>query len=534
MRKFAGDFVNRSLLVSVIFLLSVVNPACADWQAHFDALISKGFEDIALSDVSRMVTDDSLIRAINAETPSWEALVREIQGRRFHQPQKRGELQLFSMKGIDGVDRPWVLFVPENYQSDRPSPMIVELHGGVSQKNVSDDPVGWAASSEWLKLARQKGWLALFPYGQAGATWWDDVGMTNIRRQVHLAKHHYNIDDDRVYLVGFSDGASAGFMQAMIRPDDYAAIVALNGHMGVGSLDGNLPTYASNMAMTPVYAVTTNNDELYPTSAMAGTIETAMMAGANIHYRQLGGTHEFDYADKEMPFIAEFLERNPRNTMPCRIFWEAGRAEFGRCRWIEMSKVLPVPAADWHQDFNRIMISDRITIGFIPDEKSDGLKVENVLEKTYAAKVGLKPGDTIVKAAGVEVASLADFNGAKSRVNWGDRFDMTVVREGQHIELKGKLPEQELYYMFKRSVPSAAIKGFQLGNLISLEGSRVGGFRILVFPGQVNLDQKIEVRFNGKVVFNDLVKPDVSVIVRNYCEQRDRKMIPLAEIVVDL
>ncbi len=82
-----------------------------------------------------------------------------------------------------------------------------------------------------------------------------------------------------MWLGGFSDGASAAFLYGMVAPNDYAAFVALNGHMGVGSLDGNLPTYAPNLANTPVYAVTTFDDPLYPARVMRRTIEMAREAG---------------------------------------------------------------------------------------------------------------------------------------------------------------------------------------------------------------------------------------------------------------
>jgi len=358
--------------------------------------------------------------------------------------------------------------------------------------------------------------------------------MTNIKRQLQLVKHHYNVDDDRVYLAGFSDGASAGFLHAMVRPDDFAAIVALNGHMGVGSLDGDLPTYAANMANTPVYAVTTDQDGLYPTSVMSPTIDSAIKAGADILYRQLSGTHSFDYSDTELPLISDYLVRHPRNTLPHKIYWETGSIEFSKCRWLEIGQILPCEAADWHRDHNPILVSDRITIGFIPEESETGVKVGSVSEKTYAEKVGLKASDTIIAAAGIKISNIDDLDNAKSKVKRGDQFDLTVLRDGKTVELKGRLPAEELYYLFKRTVPSAAVKAVQIGNQIKLETSRVGSVKIHVFEEQLNIEKNIEVFCNGKLVFNGMVKPDAAVILTNYLKNRDRKMLPVAEILINL
>ncbi len=526
--------MKRSLILILILITAFPGLVLADWQSSLDELIAKGLENIGNSDVATMETDDRSISEVAKSVTSTDLLIRKIRNRHYVQPEKKGELQLLSMKGVDGTERPWVLYVPENYWSQRSHSLIIALHGGVSRKNISEDPIAWAKDSQWLQLARNNGWLAIFPFGQGGATWWDEVGMTNIRRQMQLVKHHYNVDDDRVYLAGFSDGASAGFLHAMVRPDDFAAIVALNGHMGVGSLDGDLPTYAANMANTPIYAVTTDKDGLYPTSAMATTINSAINAGADIFYRQLSGTHRFDYSETELPLISDYLARHPRNTIPHSIYWETGSMEFAKYRWLEIGRILPCEAAEWHRDHNPILVSDRITIGFIPEESQNSLIVGNVVKKSYAEKVGLKASDTIIAANGEKIVTLADFDNAKSKVKRGDQFDMTVLREGKTVELKGRLPAEELYYLFKRTVPSAAVRAVQVGNQIKLETSRVGSVKIHVFPEQLNIEKNIEVFCNGKLVFDGMVKPDAAVILTNYLKNRDRKMLPVAEILINL
>ncbi len=232
--------------------------------------------------------------------------------------------------------------------------------------------------------------------------------------------------------------------------------------------------------------------------------------------------------------IAAYIERHPRNPFPANIYWETAKAEFGRCRWLEINRVLPQDAAEWHIDHNQILVSKRITIGFVPDTSQEILKVENVIEKTYADSIGLKAGDIIVEAAGKKVGSLADFDVAKESVSRGDRFDMTVIRDDERVELKGILPTEDLYYLFGRTVPSAAIKAVQSGNIIRLEGSRVGALTIRVFPQQLNLDKNIQIFFNGKQVFDEQVKPDVAFILREYLHNRDKTLLPVAEIILDL
>jgi predicted esterase len=526
--------MKKLFAVVALFTVIATGTYADEWRGRLNELVGKGYEQVASATARRMPLDTTIIGAVASQIPDWQALARELQNRSFSQPEKRGELQLNHYTGIDGKSRPWVLYVPETYWHKRSTPLLVILHGGVSRAEISEDPTGWASESAFLSLARQNGWFAVFPFGQGGATWWDEVGMSNIRGQLHLVKENFNVDDDRVYLAGFSDGASGGFLHAMLAPDNFAAVVALNGHMGVGSLDGKLPTYVNNMANTPVYAVTTDKDGLYPTAVMSRTIEMAIEAGANVFYRQLAGTHSFDYDKTELPVINRFLDRNPRRVSPVQISWEAGSTNFGRCRWLEIAKILPVKAEPWHVDHNLEMVSDRITIGFMPETASSGVRVGKVLDETFAAKIGLVADDVIIGVNQSKIETLKDLDVAKEGVKRGDQFDLTLMRGAEKIELKGRLPEVELFNLFMRNAPSAKIIARQIGNSVSITGSRAGSLRLFIHPDQFNLAENIVVTYNGTVVFNDIVKPDLSFMLENYLLNRDRKMLPVAKISIDL
>jgi pimeloyl-ACP methyl ester carboxylesterase len=438
---------------------------------------------------------------------------------------------------IDTVERPWVLLVPRDYDPSVPAPLLVVLHGGVGAAEVHDDPVGSVSENELGALALEGGWIALFPFGQAGATWWDEVGMTNIRDLVRTVKREFNVDDDRVWMAGFSDGASAGFAHAMLAPTDYAAFVALNGYMGVASLDGDLPTYAPNMAATPIFATTTFDDGLYPSRKMAPSIAMARAAGADIYYREFPGEHDFDDVVSELPAIARFLERHPRDPLPSRIVWEAGSTDFGKCRWLAIDRITTDEPSPWHVDHNVAFMDDRITIGFQPDYDFDGsgIRVGVLSDGDYPARnIGLVAGDVVVKADDARMDSLPDLDGWKATVERGDRFEMTVLRDGARVVLRGALPEPAGYFIFKRDVPSAAVRADFAANRLELATSRVGSFRVLVHPDMVALDQNLVVVVDGEVVFDELVEPDLEFLLSNYLDNRDRSLLYVAEVVVEL
>ncbi len=518
-----------TLLLAVVVTFSGVGGSSAEagWEEALDALVA------APDDANRA----SLIADVVDHAPSWQEVATRLRSTTFPPADPVGQAVLRTTVCIDTVERPRVLQIPPDYDPSVPTPLLVVLHGGVGTAEIYDDPLGSVSENEFGALALERGWISVFPFGQAGATWFDEVGMTNIRNLVRTVKRELNVDDDRVWMAGFSDGASAGFAHAMLAPSDYAAFVALNGHMGVASLDFDSPTYAPSMSATPIFATTTFDDWLYPSHKMRPTIEMAREAGADIYYRELPGEHDFDDVRDELPGIARFLERHPRDPFPSRIVWEAGSADFGECRWLAIDRITIDEPAPWHGDHNVVLTDDRVTIGFQPDYEFEGqgVLVGVLSDGDYPARnIGLRAGDVIVKADAARLDSLPDLNDWKGTVERGDAFEMTVLRDGGEIVLRGKLPEVAGYFIFKRDVPSAMVRADFAANRLEVAASRVGSFRFLVHPDMVVLDQNLIITVNGEVVFDELVKPDLQFMLKSYLANRDRKLLYVAEVVIEL
>jgi dienelactone hydrolase len=515
-------------LVSISVSLSG-GPAQAAWQEALGQLVLAP---------EGSAEREALVREVLEADPDWKDVVDEIGSMSFPDAAEKGVPVLRSIVSSDGVERPWVLTVPESYDPEEPTPLLVILHGGVGRADIIEDPLEYAAEHGFLPIATELGAIAAFPLGQAGATWWDDVGMGNIREIVRTVKREHNVDDDRVWMIGFSDGASAGFCHAMLDPSDYAAIVALNGHMGVPSLDGGLSTFAPNMANTPLYAVTTFDDGLYPSDRMRPTLDMALEAGGDILYREFPGEHDFPYPADELPAIIRFLDRHARDPFPPRVVWETATPGFGRCHWLAIDRVTLDDPADWHTDHNAPMINDRVTIGFQPnyDYEGEGVEVSLIVEdEGYPAEeMGLLAGDVIVAGNGRSIADMDGLGEFKATLERGDPFDLTVLREGEELVLPGMIPEPTNYLVFTRDAPSGIARASYSANRIDVEASRVGALRVLVHPEMIRIEEDLVVRVNGEIVFEEPVAPDLSYLLSNFLEHRDRRLLYVAEVAVEL
>ncbi|MGD8590832.1 MAG: PDZ domain-containing protein, partial [Chromatiales bacterium] len=82
----------------------------------------------------------------------------------------------------------------------------------------------------------------------------------------------------------------------------------------------------------------------------------------------------------------------------------------------------------------------RAYLGTIPaygeDESVKGVKLQGAVKGGPAEKAGVKEGDILVELAGIEVENIHDFMGALAGLKVGEKTNLTVLRDGQRIELE--------------------------------------------------------------------------------------------------
>lgn len=120
----------------------------------------------------------------------------------------RSNGQLFSA----GEQRAYLLHVPQSYRGDVSVPLVVSLHGFAQ----------WSANqmeiSRWDKLADEQGFIVVFPSGTGFPLRWRTGGLTDPAPDVqyiadlidHLSAQ-YNIDANRIYVNGLSNGGGMSF-----------------------------------------------------------------------------------------------------------------------------------------------------------------------------------------------------------------------------------------------------------------------------------------------------------------------------------
>lgn len=145
---------------------------------------------------------------------------------------------------VDGTTRHFRLVVP--HALPKPAPIVFAFHG------IGDSTESMADYSRLDQLAARNGFILVYPAARKSMWATENATAHNLDANadvrffdqllVHLAKHH-DIDRDRVYAIGMSNGGSFVQLLATARSKTLAAIAAYSGSKPrhIGSPERPLP-----------------------------------------------------------------------------------------------------------------------------------------------------------------------------------------------------------------------------------------------------------------------------------------------------
>lgn len=283
----------------------------------------------------------------------------------------------------DGTSLEAHVELPGGYLPTRRWPVRVQLHGGVSRPD--------GAGARPLTPNRLPGEEAIYvqPRGHARAEWWHLNQYEHMVATLDRVKRTYNVDENRVYLTGVSDGATGAYFFAMKLPTPFSAFLPLNGNMRVLATPGtraNGQMYAGNMVNKPFFVVNGGRDPLYPVSAVSPHVEMLRAAGTTVEFRpQPEAGHDTSWWPLEREAFERFVRDHPRHPHPARLSWETERTDrYNRVHWLVITGLGRRPADDAAlADVNRFAAPDgeqRMFARQWPSGRVDVGRTANVFE----------------------------------------------------------------------------------------------------------------------------------------------------------
>ena len=136
------------------------------------------------------------------------------------------------------INREFYIVNPSNLNSDNQLPLLISLHGGADYADANMQYTGF------LDIINEKGFVAIFPQGTVAAGkgdtgWYAGGDCTNlevcdlsfIERLIDYSIEDLNIDKNRVYVSGFSNGAFMVYTLACFLSNKVAAFAPVSGSM---------------------------------------------------------------------------------------------------------------------------------------------------------------------------------------------------------------------------------------------------------------------------------------------------------------
>ncbi len=183
-------------------------------------------------------------------------------------------------KDADGKEGKYVLFVPHDYQGDKPYPLIVSLHGLNSGSNKRNR-AGLGLGPAIMQQEKTFSFIAIFPQSKK-QTW--EADSPDAKRAMQIlarVQKTYKVDYKRIYLTGASMGGNGTWDLAAKYPKRWAAIVPI---CGVGE-----PSTARKIKDIPCWCFHGAADKDIPVEASRKMIKALRAAGGKPRYTEYPG-----------------------------------------------------------------------------------------------------------------------------------------------------------------------------------------------------------------------------------------------------
>ncbi|MBS0191272.1 MAG: dienelactone hydrolase family protein [Planctomycetes bacterium] len=162
-----------------------------------------------------------------------------------------------------GGKRPYALYIPPSYDPSKPCPAILFLHGSGESGTDGHKQVAQGIGPAIVQDPAKWPFIVIFPQKPDSRSQWLDHQKT-VMDILRKTQSEYNIDPDRIYLTGLSQGGAGTWALGSLYPGTFAALVPICGYfrdMG----DTMMPqSIAVRVFRDPIWAFHGIKDDVVP------------------------------------------------------------------------------------------------------------------------------------------------------------------------------------------------------------------------------------------------------------------------------
>jgi hypothetical protein len=233
---------------------------------------------------------------------------------------------------------PYGVYIPDDYRGEEPFPLIVYLAGN-SGPAIEGVQLGSAAFE-------RTGYLVVYPNSWGG--WWRTATETMVDTLLDEVMRKYNVDPERVYISGLSNGGTGTLDYVSLWPHRFsAAVVAMGaGLFGFTEPGGDRP-FVSNVTHTPMLFLHGKKDPVIDVRATTKTVDSLRAQHADVAMKLFPDReHEIVPGSGDDGMTVDFFAHHVGRVIPRKLDFTAVTTAHARHYWIEILEKDDAPGSE--------------------------------------------------------------------------------------------------------------------------------------------------------------------------------------------
>ncbi|WP_321372432.1 alpha/beta hydrolase-fold protein [uncultured Draconibacterium sp.] len=375
---------------------------------------------------------------------------------------KAGPQDMTFFSSVDETNQPYALYIPENFDETKAYPLVVFLHGAMSNHRLGLMRVfgqGNIQGKEFVNPNRvtvttdleatrsypelkSVDYIVAAPYAR-GTAGYEGIPEVDVYQMIDDVKSRFNIDEDRVYLTGLSMGGGGTLHLSMSRPDIWAAIAPTCAAIPTESVE-----QVSNLSNLPVHIFVGSLDGPEGKRELRDQlIEAGSPVVKYTEYPGIGhNSWEWSYKDG---FIFDWFSQFERNLYPDEVKFTSALYKYDKAYWVTFDKLIPGESASIDAKFESENNIEIITSSL----DAFSLHIEDHPQFNANEKVTL-----VVDGQTLAVKSAGTLSLSKSDNEWkNQRFtpELTSKQKGAEGPLFEGVASNHVYVYGTEGNPSA-------------------------------------------------------------------------------
>jgi poly(3-hydroxybutyrate) depolymerase len=214
-----------------------------------------------------------------------------------------------------GKEMEYGLFVSTKYDKEKKAPLMIALHG------LGSNPQQILRYTGLTDLAEKYGYVVAAPMGYNSQGWYGnkppfgrkpdpenlyELSEKDVMNVIDIVRKEFNVDPNRIYLMGHSMGGGGTFHIGIKNPDLFAALAP------IAPAIFQKPADLEQIKHVPIILVQGDKDNLVKVELVRPWADKMKELKMTYEYIEVPGGNHIDVAMKNMPKIFEFFNEHSK------------------------------------------------------------------------------------------------------------------------------------------------------------------------------------------------------------------------------